>query len=71
MLGGNACWLKNKAKSELGIRHAAEYDNQRYYFMRQVHTRVNGELTALHTMEIIKTFHPKYWCIENPQKSML
>ena len=33
--------------------------------------RVNGELCAFNTIEIIKRYQPKYWIIENPSSGRL
>lgn len=40
-------------------------------FYKQHKTRINGECTALATLQIIDHFKPKYWVIENPQSSKI
>ncbi len=33
--------------------------------------RINGELTAFNTIQIIKRYQPRYWIIENPANSKI
>lgn len=33
--------------------------------------RINGELTAFNTIQIIKRYEPQYWIIENPATSKI
>lgn len=55
------------------IRNNSDYDKayQNYKYGRQFMKRVNGELTAFNTIEIIKRYEPMYFIIENPASGRL
>jgi len=75
MKDGNACWKQEKGDSlfepqiplsRFTIRDYEDYDNYQYLPARQLITRINGELTIFHTIQIIKRYKPKVYIIENP-----
>lgn len=55
------------------IRNASDYEKAyiNYQYDRQFMKRVNGELCAFNTIEIIKRYNPKYFIIENPASGRL
>lgn len=55
------------------IRANKDYEDayNNYQYDRQFMKRVNGELCAFNTIEIIKRYKPKYWIIENPATGRL
>lgn len=75
---GNACWKREDLSDSLfvpqtkpspfTIRSKFDYDNSHnnLSYSKQFIKRVNGELTAFNTIEIIKRYKPKYYIIENP-----
>ena len=84
MLRGNTKWYDSETKfkdghiekSRFTIRakkHVQTKDNTPFKvdFMKSVRNRINGELCALNTIEIIKYYKPYYWIIENPMTSRL
>lgn len=83
MFEGNACWkqedlsdslfVPQKEASMFTIRNNSDYDKayQNYKYGRQFMKRVNGELTAFNTIEIIKRYEPMYFIIENPASGRL
>ena len=83
MTGGNACWkqedlsdslfIPQKEASMFTIRNASDYEEAyiNYKYDRQFMKRVNGELCAFNTIEIIKRYNPKYFIIENPASGRL
>lgn len=83
MAEGNACWkqedladslfVPQREASLFTIRNKSDYDQAyiNYRYDRQFLKRVNGELTAFNTVEIIKRYHPKWWIIENPASGRL
>lgn len=83
MTGGNACWkqedlsdslfIPQKEASMFTIRNASDYEEAyiNYKYDRQFMKRINGELCAFNTIEIIKRYNPKYFIIENPASGRL
>lgn len=80
MKDGNACWKQEKGDSlfepqtplsKFTIRDYADYEGYQYIPERQLITRINGELTAFHTVQIIKRYKPKVHIIENPASSRI
>lgn len=72
---GNACWKQEQGDglfepqiplSRFTIRYASDFENYQYYPDKQLMKRINGELCAFNTVEIIKRYKPKFWIIENP-----
>lgn len=73
MSEGNACWKQEDLSDSLfapqreasmfTIRNNSDYDKAfiNYQYDRQFMKRVNGELTAFNTIEIIKRYEPLYW----------
>ena len=59
--------------SPFTIRANQDYESAyvNYQYDRQFLKRVNGELTAFNTIEIIKRYRPKFWVIENPAADRL
>ena len=55
------------------IRANQDYETAyiNYQYDRQFLKRVNGELTAFNTIEIIKRYGPQFWVIENPAADRL
>ena len=80
---GNACWKQEDLSDSLfkpqippsifTIRANKDYKDayNNYQYDRQFMKRVNGELCAFNTIEIIKRYQPKYWIIENPASGRL
>lgn len=80
---GNACWKQEDLSDSLfepqreasmfTIRNASDYEQayNNYKYDRQFMKRVNGELCAFNTIEIIKRYNPKYFIIENPSSGRL
>ena len=78
MENGNACWKRNDVSDSLfvpqtrpspfTIRSNKDYELAfiNYKYEKQFLKRINGELTAFNTIEIIRRYHPKFWVIENP-----
>ena len=83
MENGNACWKRNDVSDSLfapqvrpspfTIRANQDYESAyiNYKYDRQFLKRVNGELTAFNTIEIIKRYRPQFWVIENPAADRL
>lgn len=83
MSEGNACWKQEDLSDSLfapqreasmfTIRNNSDYDKAyiNYQYDRQFMKRVNGELTAFNTIEIIKRYEPRYFIIENPASGRL
>ena len=83
MTGGNACWkqedlsdslfIPQKEASMFTIRNASDYEEAyiNYKYDRQFMKRINGELCAFNTIEIIKCYKPMYFVIENPASGRL
>ena len=75
MTGGNACWKQERGDglfepqvplSKFTIRYASDFENYQFQPDKQFMKRINGELCAFNTIEIIKRYKPKFWIIENP-----
>lgn len=83
MADGNACWKQEDLSDSLfqpqtppsmfTIRSSKDYElaYHNYQYDRQFMKRVNGELCAFNTIEIIKRYQPSYWIIENPATGRL
>lgn len=83
MTGGNACWkqedlsdslfIPQKEASMFTIRNASDYEEAyiNYKYDRQFMKRINGELCAFNTIEIIKRYKHMYFVIENPASGRL
>lgn len=83
MTGGNACWkqedlsdslfIPQKEASMFTIRNASDYEEAyiNYKYDHQFMKRINGELCAFNTIEIIKRYNPMYFVIENPASGRL
>lgn len=83
LAGGNACWKREDVSDNLfqpqiqpspfTVRAKLDYQNSHnnLNYGKQFIKRVNGELTAYNTIEIIKRYDPKYFIIENPANSKL
>lgn len=83
MADGNACWKQEDLSDSLfqpqtppsmfTIRSNKDYElaYHNYQYDRQFMKRVNGELCAFNTIEIIKRYQPSYWIIENPASGRL
>lgn len=83
MSGGNACWKQEdvsdnlfapqKTPSMFTIRSKSDYKKAyiNYQYPRQFMKRINGELCAFNTIEIIKRYKPKCFIIENPASGRL
>ncbi len=52
--------------SQFTIRDYKDFKNTQYKPLKQLITRINGELCIFNTIEIIKRYKPKYYVIENP-----
>lgn len=75
---GNACWKRNDVSDSLfapqvqpspfTIRSNDDYEKApiNYRYEHQFLKRINGELTAFNTIEIIKRYNPLFWVIEIP-----
>ena len=59
--------------SPFTVRYKSDYANthNNLSFEKQFVKRVNGELTAFNTIQIIKNYTPKYFVIENPANSKI
>ena len=80
---GNACWKQEdlsdalfapqREASMFTIRNRSDYERAyiNYQYDRQFMKRINGELTAFNTIEIIKRYEPRYFIIENPASGRL
>ncbi|BCK42939.1 DNA methyltransferase [Streptococcus suis] len=83
MIEGNACWKQEDLSDSLfapqreasmfTIRNKSDYEQTyiNYQYDRQFMKRVNGELCAFNTVEIIKRYNPRYFIIENPASGRL
>lgn len=83
MAEGNACWKQQDVSDSLfvpqtepsmfTIRERKDYEQAyiNYQYDKQFMKRVNGELTAFNTVEIIKRYQPKVFIIENPASGRL
>ena len=72
---GNACWKQERGDglfepqiplSKFTVRYASDFENYQFHPDKQFMKRINGELCAFNTVEIIKRYKPKFWIIENP-----
>ena len=80
---GNACWkqedlsdslfMPQREASMFTIRNKSDYEQAyiNYQYDRQFMKRVNGELCAFNTVEIIKRYDPLFFIIENPASGRL
>ena len=77
---GNACWKQERGDglfepqiplSKFTVRYASDFENYQFHPDKQFMKRINGELCAFNTVEIIKRYKPKFWIIENPAHGRL
>ena len=77
---GNACWKQERGDglfepqiplSKFTVRYASDFENYQFHPDKQLMKRINGELCAFNTVEIIKRYKPKFWIIENPAHGRL
>ncbi|WP_321388975.1 DNA methyltransferase [uncultured Enterococcus sp.] len=83
MRGGNASWKREDVSDSLfepqrlpspfTIRARSEYKrtHNNLSYEKQFVNRVNGELTAFNTIQIIKKYNPEFFIIENPATSKI
>lgn len=76
MKGGNGFYKWKAGEKKLEIRTDKEITSRNHtpfkrYPDKTLYTRVNGELCAFNTYQIIKKYAPTVWVIENPQSSRL
>jgi|SRR5690625_2572158 len=80
MRDGNACWKQEKGDSlfspqtplsRFTIRSYKDYKGYQFKPHKSLINRINGELTAFNTIQIIKRYSPKIYIIENPASSRL
>lgn len=80
MRGGNACWKRETVDSlfepqtpltRFSIRARRDYDNVQFKYDKSFLNRINGELCAYNTVEIIKRYKPHVFVIENPLSSRI
>lgn len=72
---GNACWKQERGDglfepqiplSKFTVRYASDFENYQFHPDKQFMKRINGEMCAFNTVEIIKRYKPKFLIIENP-----
>lgn len=72
---GNACWKQEVGDSlfkpqtplsRFTIRDYSDYKDYQFNPFKSLVTRINGELTTLNTIRIIKRYKPLIYIIENP-----
>lgn len=75
MRGGNACWKQETGDalfepqqplSRFTIRNFDDYKDYQFKPIKSQLTRINGELTIINTIRIIKRYEPAVYVIENP-----
>lgn len=81
MKNGNACWKREDVSDSLfepqiplsrfTVRNHDDYDGTQFKQDKSLIKRINGELCAFNTIEIIKKYNPKYYIIENPAHGRL
>ena len=81
MKNGNACWKREDVSDSLfepqtplsrfTVRNYNDYDGTQFKQDKSLIKRINGELCAFNTVEIIKKYNPKYYIIENPAHGRL
>lgn len=80
MKNGNACWKREVSDSlfepqtplsRFTVRNYTDYDGTQFKQDKSLIKRINGELCAFNTIEIIKKYNPKYYIIENPAHGRL
>lgn len=79
MWGGNASWkqertlISSEKLSKFTIRGRVDYDldHVQYKYERSFFNRINGELCAYNTIEIIERYKPSVFIIENPSSSRI
>lgn len=76
MKGGNAFYKWSKNNDDLIVRTDKEITSKnhtpfKHYPDKTLYTRINGELCAFNTIEIIRRYQPKVWVIENPRTSRI
>ena len=63
---GLTCGANKLSETSLRFQHAFPFSIAEAFLKR-----VNGELTAFNTIEIIKRYRPKFWIVENPAADRL
>ena len=81
MKSGNACWKREDVSDSLfepqiplsrfTVRNYTDYDGTQFKQDKSLIKRINGELCAFNTIEIIRKYNPKYYIIENPAHGRL
>lgn len=80
MKDGNACWKQEKGDglfepqiplSRFTLRNYSDFDNVQFVPDKSLVKRINGELCAFNTVEIIKKYNPKLYVVENPMTSRI
>lgn len=71
MSKGNACWKTVSEESRFTVRDRADFDKYQYKPEKSFMTRINGEMCAFNTIEIIRRYKPSWYVIENPQTSRI
>lgn len=81
MKNGNACWKREDVSDSLfepqtplsrfTVRNYTDYDGTQFKQDKSLIKRINGELCAFNTIEIIRKYNPKYYIIENPAHGRL
>ena len=80
MAEGNACWKRQsgdslfepqKPLSPFTVRDHSDYDNYQFKPRKSLLNRINGELCAFNTIEIIEKYNPRFYVIENPGSSKI
>lgn len=81
MKNGNACWKREDVSDSLfdpqtplsrfTVRNYADYEGTQFKQDKSLIKRINGELCAFNTVEIIRKYNPKYYIIENPAHGRL
>src|SRR5690606_39875787 len=57
--------------SKFTIRDYKDFEGYQFKPEKQLITRINGELTIFHTIQIIKRYKPEVYIIENPAFSKI
>lgn len=68
---GNACWKYTKGVDILKRRVAYEYEGTRYKADVQIEKARIGQWCIVNTVKLINYYKPKYWYIENPERSLI
>lgn len=77
---GNASWKQERGDSlfepqvplsRFTVRDYKDYEGYQFNPKKSLLNRINGELCAINTVEIINKYKPKYYVIENPALSRI